>query len=105
MSRMVDGLPKRDFWQILIFLGTCICILLLHFLAENVHHFDLWVEFSQPVEQTHPESLQEFDLEDEFVLPGIPSASVGAFLSTSHLKVELFSAALSISPLSPPPKQ
>jgi hypothetical protein len=102
MSKIVDKPLERGVWMRALFLEICLVVMALHLLVEHTFPFFPWME--SMVGQVQAAVLQEFDHEDEFIITGTPSSGVSLFSTTTQLQIEVFSLAIPISPVTPPPK-
>jgi len=86
-------------------LCLCVCTLFLHFMADDVGHFRVWLEAGQLAEnEPLGDWLEEHDSSDVFVLPGVASHAASGLLLGIRPDSVCLAAGDSLSPLVPPPR-
>ncbi|GEM_PF-6736573 len=103
MSGMDRSIRKFPYWMILI-LWFLVCVVGLHFLADNGQHASMPIETGFPAGQGANETLDEHQLETSFILPEDDGISSPLALAISVSPDGAFAPLLFVVPLLNPPR-
>ena len=103
MSRMDKPTRQISFWMITA-LWFSLCILGMHFLADNAQHASIGLDARLPVSQGDSETFDEHQLETNFIIPDEKDVISPLALVTRTFLDRAFAPLLFVIPFLKPPR-